>query len=115
HRLRFGPATGVRRNRDQGAGNDEGARNGESDKSGMNPPAMGRERGNLALRETTMRLVRGENLARTEAANFLDVFVDPVATDTQIAAALIALTAKGETVEELAGMAEAMRERGTPL
>ena len=37
------------------------------------------------------------------------------ATDTQIAAALIALTAKGETVDELAGMAEAMRERATPL
>ena len=67
------------------------------------------------LRETTMRLVRGENLSRTEAANFLDALLDPVATDTQIAAALIALTAKGETVDELAGMAEAMRERATPL
>jgi anthranilate phosphoribosyltransferase len=41
--------------------------------------------------------------------------LDPVATDAQIAAALIALTAKGETVEELAGMAEAMRERATPV
>jgi anthranilate phosphoribosyltransferase len=41
--------------------------------------------------------------------------LDPVTTDAQIAAALIALTAKGETVEELAGMAEAMRERATPL
>jgi anthranilate phosphoribosyltransferase len=74
-----------------------------------------RETGNLDLRETTMRFVRGENLSRTEAANFLDALLDPVATDTQIAAALIALTAKGETVDELAGMAEAMRERATPL
>jgi len=81
----------------------------------MNPQAMVREMGKLDLRETTMRLVRGENLSRTEAANFLDALLDPVATDTQIAAALIALTAKGETVEELAGMAEAMRERATPL
>ena len=71
--------------------------------------------GNLDLRETTMRLVRRENLSRTEAANFLDALLDPIATDTQIAAALIALTAKGETVDELAGMAEAMRERATPL
>src|SRR6266508_4044642 len=115
YRLRFRSATGIRRNRDQGAGNDEGARNGESDKSAMNPQAMTRETGNLDLRETTMRLVRGENLSRTEAANFLDALLDPVATDTQIAAALIALTAKGETVDELAGMAEAMRERATPL
>ena len=81
----------------------------------MNPQAMVRETGKLDLRETTMRLVRGENLSRTEAANFLDALLDPVATDTQIAAALIALTAKGETVDELAGMAEAMRERATPL
>ena len=81
----------------------------------MNPQAMVRETGNLDLRETTMRLVRGENLSRTEAANFLDALLDPAATDTQIAAALIALTAKGETVDELAGMAEAMRKRATPL
>jgi anthranilate phosphoribosyltransferase len=81
----------------------------------MNPQAMVRETGNLDLREATMRLVRGENLSRAEAANFLDALLDPVATDTQIAAALIALTAKGETVDELAGMAEAMRRRATPL
>src|SRR5437762_8536564 len=114
-RLRFGSATGIRRNRDQGPGNDEGARNGESDKSAMSPQAMVRETGNLDLRETIMGLVHGENLSRTEAANFLDALLDPVATDTQIAAALIALTTKGETVDELAGMAEAMRERATPL
>lgn len=81
----------------------------------MNPQAMVRETDNLDLRETTMRLVRGENLSRTEAAKFLDALLDPVTTDTQIAAALIALTTKGETVDELAGMAEAMRERATPL
>jgi anthranilate phosphoribosyltransferase len=81
----------------------------------MNLQGMVRGTGNLDLRETTMCLVRGENLSRTEAANFLDALLDPVATDTQIAAALIALTAKGETVEELVGMAEAMRERATPL
>jgi len=81
----------------------------------MSPPAIVNERGKLDLRGTTMRLVRGENLSRTEAANFLDALLDPANTDTQIAAALTALTAKGETVDELAGMAEAMRERATPL
>jgi anthranilate phosphoribosyltransferase len=81
----------------------------------MNVQATISETGNLDLRETTMRLVRGENLSRTEAANFLEALLDPVATDAQIAAALIALTSKGESVEELAGMAEAMRERATPL
>ena len=81
----------------------------------MNLQATVNETGTLDLRETTMRLVRGENLSRIEAANFLESLLDPVATDTQIAAALIALTAKGETVHELAGMAQAMRERATPL
>ncbi len=81
----------------------------------MSAQPMVRETGNLDLRETTMRLVRGENLSRSEAGNFLDALLDPAATDAQIAAALIALTAKGETVEELAGMAEAMRQRATPL
>jgi anthranilate phosphoribosyltransferase len=81
----------------------------------MNLQAMVSETGNLDLRETTRRLVRGKNLSRTEAASFLDTLLAPVATDAQIAAALIALTAKGETVDELAGMAEAMRERATPL
>ena len=115
HRLRFRSATGIRRNRDQGTGNDESSRNGEPDKNAMNLQPMVSETSNLDLRETTMRLVRGENLSRTEAANFLEALLDPVATDAQIAAALIALTAKGETVEELAGMAEAMRERATPV
>jgi len=81
----------------------------------MNSQTMVSETKNLDLREMTMRLVRGENLSRTDASNFLDALLDPAATDSQIAAALVALTAKGETVEELAGMAEAMRERATPL
>src|ERR1044071_4133576 len=115
HRLRFGSRTGIRRNRDQSAGNDESARNGEADKNAMNLRSVIGETGNLDLRETAMRLLRGENLSRTEAAGFLDALLEPAATDSQITAALIALTAKGETVEELAGMAEAMRERATPL
>src|ERR1051325_2533930 len=81
----------------------------------MNPQPMAIETGNLNVREMTMRLVRGENLSRTEAADFLDALLDPAASDSQIAAALIALTAKGETVDELAGMAKAMRVRAIPL
>jgi anthranilate phosphoribosyltransferase len=67
------------------------------------------------LRQMTRRVMRGENLSRTEAANFLGALLDPVATDAQIAAGLIALRAKGETVEELAGMAEAMRNSAVRL
>src|SRR6266542_3345848 len=71
--------------------------------------------GDVELREATMRLMRGENLARTEAASFLNALLNPAATDAQVAAALAVLAVKGETVEELAGMAEAMRNRAIPV
>ena len=70
---------------------------------------------NLDLHGMTARLLCGENLTRTDAAHFLEALLDPAASDSQIAAALMALTAKGETVEELAGMAESMRECAIPL
>jgi anthranilate phosphoribosyltransferase len=81
----------------------------------MNLQPVTSETGNLELRQMTMRLMRGENLSRTEAANFLDALLSPTATDSQVAAALAVMAAKGETVEELAGMAEAMRDCAIPL
>src|ERR687886_2379838 len=67
------------------------------------------------LRALLLRLMRGEHLARGEATAMLDALLDGAATDAQIAAALVALAVKGETVEELAGMAEAMRARAVRL
>ncbi len=74
-----------------------------------------REIGDFELRELTLRLMRGENLSGAEAANFLGCLLNPIATDEQIAAALVSLAVKGETFEELAGIAEAMRNRALPL
>jgi anthranilate phosphoribosyltransferase len=68
-----------------------------------------------ALGLTTLRLIKGEDLGRAGAEQFLVALIDPAVTDAQIAAALVALAAKGETAEELAGMAAAMRERGVPI
>src|SRR5947209_1540900 len=59
--------------------------------------------------------MRGENLSRAEAGNFLDCLLNPMTTDAQIAAALTSLAVKGETFDELAGIAEAMRNRALPL
>ena len=70
---------------------------------------------NLDLRRMTTRLMRTENFTRAEAANFLNALLSPAATDAQVAAALTVLAAKGETVDELAGMAEAMRNRAIPV
>ena len=63
------------------------------------------------LRQFLTRLVRREDLDRSEAAQLLEQLLNGDATDAQIAATLVALAAKGETVEELAGMAAALRSR----
>jgi anthranilate phosphoribosyltransferase len=70
---------------------------------------------NVGLRSLLLRLMRGEDLQRAEANALLDALLDGVATDAQIAAALVALAVKGETVEELAGMAAAMRARAVRI
>jgi anthranilate phosphoribosyltransferase len=63
------------------------------------------------LTDFLMRLVRRENLSRDEAFDLLDALLDAEATDAQISGALVALAAKGETVEELTGMAEGLRSK----
>lgn len=55
------------------------------------------------------RLIRGENLSAREAAEFFKAMTDTRIGSNQIAGAMTALTAKGETHEELAGMASVMR------
>src|SRR5215217_6141082 len=61
------------------------------------------------LSEFLPRLVRREDLSREEAFDLLEALLDPEATDAQISGALVALTAKGETVDELTGMVEGLR------
>lgn len=67
------------------------------------------------LRDFLPRLVRREDLSRDDAESLLNALLDENATDAQIAAILVALTAKGETVEELAGMAAALRKRAVRI
>lgn len=59
------------------------------------------------------RLIRREDLTRAEATDLLEALLEESASDAQIAGTLIALTAKGETVEELTGLAEGLRSRAT--
>lgn len=69
----------------------------------------------VPLRMFLPRLMRGEDLSRAEASTLLDSLLDGEATDAQIAATLIALKRKGETVEELAGLAAGMRGRAVRI
>jgi anthranilate phosphoribosyltransferase len=67
------------------------------------------------LRSFLPRLMRGEDLTRSEASRLLEGLLDSEVTDAQIAATLVALSLKGETVEELTGLAAAMRARATRI
>jgi anthranilate phosphoribosyltransferase len=61
------------------------------------------------------RLMRSEGLNRVEASQLLNLLLDDATSEAQIAAILIALKRKGETVEELAGLAEGMRARAVTI
>jgi anthranilate phosphoribosyltransferase len=61
------------------------------------------------LRGFLGRLLRHEDLNREEAEDLLRSLLDQEATDAQIAATLVALGTKGETIDELVGMASVMR------
>jgi anthranilate phosphoribosyltransferase len=56
-----------------------------------------------------------ESLSREEARSVMAEILAGKCTDAQIAAFLVALHMKGETVEEIVGFAEAIRAAATPL
>src|ERR1700756_5455685 len=74
---------------------------------------------NAALRMILDALHRlanhSESLARAEARDVMAEVLTGKCTDSQIAALLIALRMKGETVEEIVGFAEAIRAAAAPL
>jgi anthranilate phosphoribosyltransferase len=57
----------------------------------------------------------GQSLARAESREIMAEVLGGNCTDAQIAALLIALRMKGETVEEIVGFAEAIRAAAAPL
>ncbi len=63
------------------------------------------------IREAIERLVGGKSLTENEAAAVMAEIMTGEATPAQLAAFLTALRLKGETGEEIAGMATVMRER----
>ena len=75
-----------------------------------------RETGNESdLRSFLLRLIRRESLTQNEASRLLELMLDGKSTDARIAAVLVALAGKGETVDELAGMASGLRARAVRI
>ncbi|MGW4380860.1 anthranilate phosphoribosyltransferase [Kitasatospora sp. NPDC004531] len=62
-----------------------------------------------------MALLRGEDLAQADTAWAMDRIMSGEASPVQVAGFLIALRGKGETVEEIAGLVEAMYAHAVPL
>jgi anthranilate phosphoribosyltransferase len=62
------------------------------------------------ISQTLERLLDGENLKRDQAESIMDELMSGALDDAQIGAFLTALRSSGETAEEIAGFARAMRE-----
>ena len=67
------------------------------------------------IKEAINKVVSGVNLGQEEAGTVMELIMDGEATPAQIAALLIAMRLKGETVEEIAGFARAMRSKALPV
>ena len=63
------------------------------------------------VRSALATIVEGGSLSMAEARGAMGAVMDGEATPAQLAAMLMGLRMRGETVDELAGFAEAMRER----
>lgn len=62
------------------------------------------------LRDALQTVIAGDDLDCDTARRVMDAFMDGSATHTQMGGFLTALRAKGESVDELTGMVESMRE-----
>ena len=67
------------------------------------------------IQEVIGQLIAGTDLSRDQARQVMDQVMSGEATDAQIGAFLIALRCKGETVSEIAGCAQVMREKATAV
>jgi anthranilate phosphoribosyltransferase len=67
------------------------------------------------IQETLQRLLDGHDLGREEARAVMNEIMLGEATPGQIGGFLVALRLKGETADEIAGCAEAMREHVLPV
>lgn len=69
----------------------------------------------MTLTEALEQLLSGTPLDRAQARSVMDQVMAGEATAAQIGGLLIALRAKGETADEMAGFVDSMRARATPL
>jgi anthranilate phosphoribosyltransferase len=69
----------------------------------------------MDIQRALAKLVDGESLAKDDMAGVMRQVMSGDATDAQIGALLMGLRMKGETIDEIAGAAQVMRELATPV
>jgi anthranilate phosphoribosyltransferase len=67
------------------------------------------------IKEAISTLITKQSLTFEQASGAMEEIMDGQATPAQIAAFVTALNMKGETAEEIAGLASVMRSRATPV
>jgi anthranilate phosphoribosyltransferase len=67
------------------------------------------------IREAIGKIVAGQSLAQEEAADVMEEIMAGEATPAQLGAFISLLRLKGETVDEIAGLAATMRARAVPV
>jgi anthranilate phosphoribosyltransferase len=71
--------------------------------------------GEAMIKEAIGTLVKGQSLSLQEAAQVMEEIMDGKATSAQLASFITALRIKGETADELAGLAGVMREKAVQV
>ncbi len=67
----------------------------------------------VALKKYIAMAADGKDLSMDDAENAMNIIMSDGATDAQIAAFLMALRCKGETIEEITGFAKIMRQKAS--
>ena len=67
------------------------------------------------IKEAIDIVVKGKSLTMEQASQVMNEIMDGAATPAQFGAFVVALRLKGETVHEIAGMAQVMREKSVPV
>jgi anthranilate phosphoribosyltransferase len=69
----------------------------------------------MDIQAAIAQAIEGKDLTRTDMVSVMDAIMSGEAADAQIGGFLVALRIKGETIDEIRGAAEVMREKSTKI
>lgn len=79
------------------------------------PSHSDKQAGSPVVQQAISQAIDGVNLTRQQAYAAMHELMNGAATPAQIGAFLVAMRMKGEQAQEVAGLAQAMREKATPV